>query len=188
MTKTVGRSQAKLRRTLTLLDKLYGSPPRRLKAEVMVDRSLKSGFRFSADSCLAQDIRGSIWVGKPQELWVYVRAVAEAYRACGGGLDQSFDDGMAEAVNQMVLQWVGVKAPWRMERVHYQVVNRPGIGGGKEYRTDTFAALVRGTRRLTWRANGYPGSGRIGTGISAKDMVDAGLLRVTSSTGSFPSV
>jgi len=32
------------------------------------------------------------------------------------------------------------------------------------------------------------GSGRIGTGISAKDMVDAGLLRVTSSTGSFPSV
>ena len=29
------------------------------------------------------------------------------------------------------------------------------------------------------------GSGRIGTGISAKDMVDAGLPLVTSSTGSF---
>lgn len=131
-----------LRRTLPLLDQLYGPPPRRLKVEVVVDRSVKSGFRFSADSCLFEDVRGSIRVGKPQDLWVYIRALAEAYRVCGHGLDQSFDGGVAEAVNQMVLQRVGVKAPWRMERIHYELVNRPGIGGGKEHRTDTFAALV----------------------------------------------
>lgn len=131
-----------LRRTLPLLDQLYGPPPLRVTVEVVIDRSLTSNFSLVADSCHARDVRGSVRVGEALDLWVYIRAIAEAYRLCGHGVEQSFDGAMAEAANQMVLQRVGVKAPWRMERIHYQLVNRPGIGGGKEYRTDTFPALV----------------------------------------------
>lgn len=142
------KAAAHLRRALPLLDELYGTPPRPLKVEVMADKSLKSGFRFSVDSCSTQDTRVSMWVGRSQDLWVYTRVLAEAYRACDHGLGQSFDGGLAEAVSQMVLQRIGVRAPWRMERIHYQQVNRPGIGSGKDYRTDTFATLLSGRFQL----------------------------------------
>ncbi len=131
-----------LRHTLPLFDQIYGPPPRRLFVGLTEDKSLGSAFRASTQTCEAGALRGSISAGEPDDVTFYIRALAGLYWTCDRAQDRRFDDGMAEAANQTVLQVVRVRSPWRMERVQYMVANRPGIGAGRHYGADTAATLL----------------------------------------------
>lgn len=135
-----------LRQALPLLDGLYGPPRGELVVRLVKDRSLGDQFSFSVDACATDGSRHTVRMGKPADLSFYVRALATFYRGCTGGAgdaeDRRLTDGMSEAVNQLVLQALGVRSPWRMERVQYTVANRPGLGAGSHYATDTSPELV----------------------------------------------
>lgn len=95
--------------------------------------------------CGTESAQGSIGTGKPDDLSFYVRALATLYRSCATALEpenRRLADGMSEAVNQLVLQRLGIRSPWRMERVQYMAANRPGAGAGRAYATDTSPSLV----------------------------------------------
>ena len=143
-----GKIARHLRQVLPRLDDVYGPPPRRLDVNVVMDKSLGTKFRVSPDSCRGDRFPDSVRAGEPENLTFYVRALASLYWSCDHLADPWFDDGLAEAVNQMTLQAIGMRAPWRMERVQYAVANRPGIGAGKSSGGDAAARLQQVRFRL----------------------------------------
>jgi len=133
------------KKALPIFDRELGLPYQHWDIVAWVDPELKPGAEFRRNVCQSGTSYGSIIMRNPTNLPDYAHELAHAYLGCYLLYDTRVGEGMVEAAADLVVKEIQPDLPKIVySREDYRLLNRPGIGGGKDsWMIDSFLAKYR---------------------------------------------
>ncbi len=127
------------RELLAQLDRVYGGPWHDWHVVVLFNSAnTDTAVRFSIqdNGCQPSPSFGTIRLHDESDFGPFARELAEAYHGCFPLADNRWEEGMAEAANQLALSTLGLQqSSLYLDQASYDTLNRPGVGkaGGRDW-------------------------------------------------------